>query len=120
MATGADGSTRVQSVRVRGVSLAWRGHTRRRGLRPWAAMDGLYVILVLLIGIAVGVLMGWMLARDRTADSRARAHASEERAAYIENQLGDRFRALSAEVLDSTNQRFLELAEGRLRAVGTE
>ncbi|MBB4929799.1 DNA recombination protein RmuC [Lipingzhangella halophila] len=83
-------------------------------------MDGLYLILVLLIGIAIGVLVGWLLARGRTAESRARAQASEERAAYIEKQLGDRFRALSAEVLDTTNQRFLEMAEGRLRAVGTE
>ncbi|MBB6173432.1 DNA recombination protein RmuC [Nocardiopsis mwathae] len=83
-------------------------------------MDGLSVIPVLLVGIAIGVAVGWLLARDRTADARARAHAAEERAAYIEEQLGDRFRALSAQALDATNQRFLELAEGRMRAVGLE
>ncbi|ASU82530.1 DNA recombination protein RmuC [Nocardiopsis gilva YIM 90087] len=83
-------------------------------------MDGLSVILVLLVGVAIGVAVGWLLARDRTADSRARARAAEERAAYIEEQLGDRFRALSAQALDATNQRFLELAEGRMRAVGLE
>ncbi|WP_046472216.1 DNA recombination protein RmuC [Allosalinactinospora lopnorensis] len=83
-------------------------------------MDGLYLILVLLIGIAIGVALGWLLARGRTAESRAQAKAAEERAAYIEEQLSDRFRALSAQALDATNQRFLELAEGRLRAVGAE
>ncbi|RNL82547.1 DNA recombination protein RmuC [Halostreptopolyspora alba] len=81
-------------------------------------MDG--HIVTLLVGIAIGTLLGWLLARIRTAESRARADALEERAAYVEQQLGDRFRALSAEVLDTTNQRFLEMAEGRLRAVGTE
>ncbi|MFC3997123.1 DNA recombination protein RmuC [Nocardiopsis sediminis] len=83
-------------------------------------MDGLDVILVLLAGVAIGTALGWSLARGRTAESRARADAAEERAAYIEEQLGDRFRALSAQALDATNQRFLELAEGRLRAVGLE
>ncbi|WP_067974122.1 DNA recombination protein RmuC [Nocardiopsis trehalosi] len=83
-------------------------------------MDGLSVILVLLVGIAVGTALGWLLARGRTAESRAEARAAEERAAYVEEQLADRFRALSAQALDATNQRFMELAEGRLRAVGLE
>ncbi|RCV54388.1 DNA recombination protein RmuC [Marinitenerispora sediminis] len=79
-------------------------------------MDGLNLVLVLLVGIALGTLLGWMLARGREAESRADARAAEERAAYIEEQLAERFRALSAQALDATNQRFLELAEGRLRA----
>ncbi|MFC7326776.1 DNA recombination protein RmuC [Marinactinospora rubrisoli] len=79
-------------------------------------MDGLNLILVLLVGVALGTLVGWMLARGREAESRADARAAEERAAYIEEQLAERFRALSAQALDATNQRFLELAEGRLRA----
>ncbi len=83
-------------------------------------MDGVSVIVVLLVGIAIGMLLGWLLARSRTAQSQARADALEERATYIEQQLGDRFRALSTEVLDTTHQRFLEMAEGRLRAVGAE
>ncbi|WP_082376178.1 DNA recombination protein RmuC [Nocardiopsis sp. NRRL B-16309] len=80
-------------------------------------MDGLVLVLMLLIGLAIGAAVGWMLARGRDAEARAHARAAEERAAYVEEQLADRFRALSAQALDQTNQRFLELAEGRLRAV---
>ncbi|WP_304453514.1 DNA recombination protein RmuC [Nocardiopsis sp. YSL2] len=80
-------------------------------------MDGLALVLMLLIGLAIGAAVGWMLARGRDAEARADARAAEERAAYVEEQLADRFRALSAQALDQTNQRFLELAEGRLRAV---
>lgn len=83
-------------------------------------MDALALVLVLLIGLAVGAAVGWMLARGRDAEARADARAAQERAAYVEEQLADRFRALSAQALDQTNQRFLELAEGRLRAVSAE
>lgn len=83
-------------------------------------MDTLNLILVLLTGLAIGVALGLLLARGRTAELRARAAAAQERAVYIEEQLSDRFRAISAQALDATNQRFLELAEGRLRAVGAE
>ncbi|QBI52524.1 DNA recombination protein RmuC [Streptomonospora litoralis] len=83
-------------------------------------MDGLDLILVLLVGLAIGVALGWMLARGRVTEARADARAAEERATYVEEHLGERFRSLSAEALDATNQRFLELAEGRLRAVGAE
>ncbi|MCY9787716.1 DNA recombination protein RmuC [Nocardiopsis sp. EMB25] len=83
-------------------------------------MDALVLVLVLLIGLAVGVAVGWTLARGRAAEERANARAARERAAYVEEQLADRFRALSAQALDQTNQRFLELAEGRLRAVSAE
>ncbi|MFW5416352.1 DNA recombination protein RmuC [Nocardiopsis sp. CNT-189] len=83
-------------------------------------MNGLEMIAVLLIGLALGAVLGWMLARGRTAEARADARAAEERAAYIEEQLADRFRALSAQALDATGQRFMELAEGRMRAVGAE
>ncbi|MEE2054947.1 DNA recombination protein RmuC [Nocardiopsis tropica] len=83
-------------------------------------MDGLALVLMLLVGLAIGVAVGWILARGREAGARAEARAAEERAAYVEEQLGDRFRALSAQALDQTNQRFLELAEGRLRAVSAQ
>ena len=83
-------------------------------------MDALALVLVLLVGLAVGAAVGWMLARGRDAEARADARAAQERAAYVEEQLADRFRALSAQALDQTNQRFLELAEGRLRAVSAE
>ncbi|MFJ9557041.1 DNA recombination protein RmuC [Nocardiopsis sp. NPDC101807] len=83
-------------------------------------MDGLALVLMLLVGLAIGAAVGWILARGREAEARADARAAEERAAYVEEQLGDRFRALSAQALDQTNQRFLELAEGRLRAVSAQ
>ncbi|MFV2195988.1 DNA recombination protein RmuC [Nocardiopsis sp. LOL_012] len=83
-------------------------------------MDGLPYVIVLLIGAALGIAVGWILARARAAEERARADAAHERAAYVEERLADRFRALSAQALDETNQRFLDLAEGRLRAVGAQ
>ncbi|MFE1100660.1 DNA recombination protein RmuC [Nocardiopsis alba] len=83
-------------------------------------MDGLVLVLMLLIGLAIGIAVGWTLARGRDAQARADARAAEERAAYMEEQLADRFRALSSQVLDQTNRSFLDLAEGRLRAVGAE
>ena len=42
--------------------------------------------------------------------------AERERAALIDGQLAQRFQSLSAEALDASTARFLELAEGRLRA----
>ena len=83
-------------------------------------MDGLVLVLMLLIGLTIGTAVGWVLARGRDAQARADARAAQEHAAYVEEQLADRFRALSAQALDQTNQRFLELAEGRLRAVNAE
>lgn len=83
-------------------------------------MDGLSLLLTLLVGLAVGTALGWSLARSRDAGSRAEAEAARERAEYMEEQLAERFRAMSVQALDQTNQRFLELAEGRLRAVSAE
>ncbi|GLU46822.1 hypothetical protein Nans01_11730 [Nocardiopsis ansamitocini] len=78
------------------------------------------MLLVLFVGLGVGAALGWLLARSRTAGAEARAEAADERAAYIEEQLAERFRALSAQALDATNQRFMEIAEGRLRAANLE
>ncbi|MBE3000182.1 DNA recombination protein RmuC [Nocardiopsis sp. HNM0947] len=83
-------------------------------------MDGLALLLTLLVGLAVGAALGWLLARSRDAGSRAEAQAARERAEYMEEQLAERFRSLSVQALDQTNQRFMELAEGRLRAVNAE
>jgi DNA recombination protein RmuC len=63
--------------------------------------------------------------RARAADERARAaeekarmieRGAAERAALIEGQLAERFQALSAQALDASTARFLEVAEGRLQA----
>ncbi|PRY01925.1 DNA recombination protein RmuC [Allonocardiopsis opalescens] len=95
-----------------------RASVRPRRAEGWqhARMDALWMFACLLLGLAVGVAVGLVLARARQAELRAQATAAEEKAAYIEEQLAERFRSLSAQALDATNQRFLELAEGRLRA----
>lgn len=86
-------------------------------------MDGLSLVVTLLIGLLLGALIGWLLARGRRSpdgDAEARAIAAEERANLLDTQLAERFRELSAQALDVTNQRFLELAEGRLKAVNAD
>jgi DNA recombination protein RmuC len=61
----------------------------------------------------------------RAADERARAaqdraalveRAALEKAALLDGQLAERFQSLSAQALDQSTQRFLEIAEGRLNA----
>ena len=70
---------------------------------------------MLLLGIAIGAVIGYLVARSRVATADERARGAQERAALIEGQLGDRFAALSAEALDASTARFLEMAEGRLQ-----
>lgn len=45
--------------------------------------------------------------------------AEQEKTAYAETRLTERFRALSAEALAANNRQFLELADSRLREAGT-
>jgi DNA recombination protein RmuC len=85
----------------------------------------------LLIGIGIGVLLGavigFLFARTRltsaitdlTAQARAadeRARAAHEQAALVDGYLAERFQALSAQALDISQQRLLEVSEIRLRA----
>jgi DNA recombination protein RmuC len=70
----------------------------------------------LLLGIVIGVAIGYLYARGRLADASGRARAAEQRAALVDGQLAERFQALSAQALDASTARFLEVAEGRLRA----
>ncbi len=77
----------------------------------------------LLLGIVIGAVIGYLFARGRLADLTGRARAAEqralmieERAALMDTQLADRFQALSAEALDASTSRFLQVAEGRLQA----
>jgi DNA recombination protein RmuC len=72
------------------------------------------LIGVLLLGIVIGVAIGYLFARSRGAAAEERARGAQERAALIEGQLGERFEALSARALDASTTRFLEVAEGRL------
>ena len=101
-------------------------------------MSAITLFAVLLLGILLGAVIGFLLARGRqaavTADLTVRAHAAEQRAraaeekgalaeraarervALVEEQLAERFRDLSAQALDASTARFLEVAEGRLQA----
>ena len=103
-----------------------------------ARMNAITLLAGLLLGIALGAAMGYLLARGRlaaatadltgqarAAEERARAadqrtaqaqRAADERAALLDGQLEQRFQALSAEALDLSTRRFLQLAEGRLNA----
>ena len=98
-------------------------------------MNAITLLAGLLLGIALGAALGYLLAkgrlaaatadltgRARAADERAKAadqrvaqaeRAAHERAALLDGQLAQRFQALSAEALDLSTRRFLQLAEGR-------
>lgn len=78
------------------------------------------VLLGLVIGIMIGVALGIAWARGRTAALAARTRAAEEKVAYVEERLAERFQALSAQALDASNQRFLELAGTRMATANAE
>ena len=88
-------------------------------------------MLPLVIGLIVGAVMGFLVARNREAakavDLAARASAADERArsaeqraALVDGQLAERFQVLSAQALDASARRFLEMAEGRLSAANAK
>src|SRR6185437_15856783 len=70
--------------------------------------------------IVIGAAIGYLFARGRLAAAAAaadeRARSADERSKLVESQLAERFQALSAQVLDASTARFLEVAEGRLQA----
>lgn len=78
------------------------------------------VLLGLVVGLIIGVALGVVWARSRTAALAARAEAAEEKVAYVEERLAERFQTLSAQALDASNQRFLELAGTRLATANAE
>jgi DNA recombination protein RmuC len=88
-------------------------------------------LLTLVVGVLLGAVIGFLVARNRvagaTADLMARASAADERAraaeqrtALVDGQLAERFQALSAQALDASARQFLEMAEGRLSAANTK
>lgn len=101
-------------------------------------MNAITLFAGLAIGVILGAAIGFLLARGRqaatladltvrasTAEQRARAaeekgamieRSARDRAALVEGQLAEHFQALSAQALDASTARFLELAEGRLQA----
>lgn len=90
-------------------------------------MNVIMLLLGLVVGIALGVALGLLVSRARQVDlladlraAREREHAAEEKAAYVDTKLAERFQALSAQALDTNNQRFLELADTRFRTASTQ
>ena len=90
-------------------------------------MSAMMLIAGLALGILIGVTIGYLYARGRIATATAdlasqasaaseRARAAEQRAALIDGQLAERFQSLSTAALDASTARFLEIAEGRMRA----
>jgi len=88
-------------------------------------------MLTLVIGLIVGAVMGFLVARNREAPKAAdlaarasaadeRARAAEQRAALVDGQLAERFQVLSAQALDASARRFLDMAEGRLSAANAK
>ncbi|MFB4291666.1 DNA recombination protein RmuC [Nonomuraea sp. ATR24] len=83
-------------------------------------MDVVSLLIGLLVGAAIGFLVARTRAAVRVAESDARAKAAADKLVYVEEQLAERFQALSTRALDVNNVRFLELAETRLAATRAE
>jgi len=94
-------------------------------------MNAISLFIGLLVGVALGALIGFLYARGHLAgqaaatDERARAaqeraalveRAAQEKAALAEGGLAEHFQVLAGQALDQTTQRFLEMAAGRLEA----
>ena len=72
------------------------------------------LIAGLALGMIIGAAIGYLYAGRRLASATERARAAEDRAALVDGQLAERFQSLSAQAMDASTARFLDLAEGRL------
>ncbi len=90
-------------------------------------MDSVSLLAGVGVGVLLGAVIGFLYARNRlagvTADLTARARAADERAraahdqaALVDGYLAERFQALSAQALDASQRRLLEVSEIRMRA----
>ena len=91
------------------------------------SIEFLAIAITLILGLAIGVMVGWLASRPaqaalRTELEKDRAVHAERLKAYdeAEGKLRDAFQALSADALKTNNQAFLDLAETRLRQARTE
>ena len=91
------------------------------------SIEPIVLISVLLVGIAIGALIG--LLSSRSAQTRLQSELEKDRAVHgerlkayqeAEARLRESFQALSAEALGANNQAFLHLAETRLQQSRTE
>jgi DNA recombination protein RmuC len=90
-------------------------------------IEPISLVAILTIGLAIGVLVGWLACRPAVA--RLQADLERDRLVHAERlkaheqadaKLRETFQALSAEALNTNNQAFLDLAETRLRDARTE
>jgi DNA recombination protein RmuC len=90
-------------------------------------MDAASLLTGIGVGVVLGAAIGFLFARSRlssaitdlTAQARAadeRARSARDQAALVDGYLAERFQALSAQALDVSQQRLLEVSEIRLRA----
>src|SRR4051794_17021185 len=70
--------------------------------------------LSLIIGIAVGALATWLVLRARMQAERAAATAREAALEDAGQRLGDSFKVLASEALQSNNKAFVDLAKSEL------
>src|SRR6266850_7741964 len=91
------------------------------------SIDFLTIAITLILGVAIGAMVGWLASRPvqthlRTELEKDRAVHAERLKAYndAETRLRDAFQALSADALKSNNRTFLDLAETRLREARSE
>jgi DNA anti-recombination protein RmuC len=80
----------------------------------------LSLLIGLVIGAALGALLVTFVSRGRQAGLHAELRATREKASYVEDQLAERFQALSAQALSANNKQFLDLADSRLREAGSK
>jgi DNA recombination protein RmuC len=105
-------------------------------------MNAILLLVMLLIGVALGAAIGYLLARGRlaalaadltgqtrAAEERATAaqqravlveRAAQDRADLVDGQLAERFQSMSAQALDQSARTFLQIAEGRLSAANAK
>jgi DNA recombination protein RmuC len=105
-------------------------------------MNAISLLVTLLVGVALGAAIGFLLARGRlanvVADLTGRAQAADERASsaqqraamveraaqekaeLLDGQLAERFQSLSVQALDQSARTFLQIAEGRLGAANAK
>ena len=86
-----------------------------------------FPVITLVVGLAIGALVGWLA--SRTVQARLRAELEKDRAVHAERltayrdaetTLREAFQALSTDALRRNNQLFLDLAETRLREARSE
>jgi DNA recombination protein RmuC len=91
------------------------------------SINPIVLLGVLMAGVAIGALGGWLAARPAQARLEAEleidraVHAERMRAYHeAERTFREAFQSLSAEALQTNNRAFLDLAETRLRDARTE